>query len=56
MKEEMELVQNMENIEERDAEQYTTRLIKLLEIKDSSIQSLKNELKKFKKSRQQYSV
>jgi hypothetical protein len=51
MKEEMELVQNMENADDRDAEQYTARLDKLLEIKDAALQNLKSELKHFAKKR-----
>ena len=53
MKEEMELVQNMENSDDRDAEQYTSRLEKLLEIKDAAIQQLYNEVLLFKRAQQE---
>ena len=45
----MELVQNMENADDRDAEQYTSRLEKLLEIKDAAIQHLFNEVSAFQR-------
>jgi ribosome-binding protein aMBF1 (putative translation factor) len=56
MKEEMELVQNMENTDDRDAEQYTSRLEKLLEIKDAAIQQLYNEVLLFKQAQQEQSA
>ncbi len=49
----MELVQNMENSDDRDAEQYTSRLEKLLEIKDAAIQQLYNEVLLFKRAKQE---
>ena len=47
MKDEMELVQNMEQVDRRDAEGYVGKLEKLLTVKGGAIQSLQKELQKF---------
>jgi len=51
MKEEMLLVQEMENAEERDSEGYVDKLDDILSLKLDGIQSLRNELKQFQNYR-----
>jgi len=51
MKEEMELVQAMENIDERDSDRYIERLARLLSTKSDAISSLRGELNSFQKYR-----
>lgn len=51
MKDEMELVQGMENVEERDTATYVDRLEAILDAKKTAISTLKNELKSFQKFR-----
>lgn len=47
MKEEMELVQEMEQTEERNSEQYAEQLHQLLTAKNESIGALRQELRQF---------
>jgi hypothetical protein len=49
MKDEMELVQNMENAEDRDAEVYIDRLERILDVKAEAISTLMTELDNFKR-------
>jgi hypothetical protein len=49
MKDEMELVQNMENAEDRDAEVYIDRLERILDVKAEAISTLMTELDSFKR-------
>jgi hypothetical protein len=51
MKEEMELVQEMENIDERDSDRYIDRLDRLLGAKGDAIASLRAELNSFQSYR-----
>jgi hypothetical protein len=51
MKDEMELVQNMENMEDRDSESYVNRLDVIMELKSESVRNLRDELKKFQEYR-----
>jgi hypothetical protein len=51
MKDEMELVQNMENMEDRDSESYVSRLDIIMELKSESVRNLRDELKKFQEYR-----
>lgn len=51
MKDEMELVQNMENMEDRDSESYVNRLDIIMELKSESVRNLRDELKKFQEYR-----
>ncbi len=52
MKEEMELVQEMENVDERDSELYIEKLEKILDLKYEAIGALRNELDSFMKFRE----
>ena len=52
MKEEMELVQDMENVDDRDSEQYIEKLDSLLQVKYDAITSLRLELENFQKFRE----
>lgn len=47
MKDEMELVQEMENIDERNSEAYVHKLDNILETKKRAIAILRNELRDF---------
>jgi hypothetical protein len=47
MKDEMELVQEMENVEQRDSHSYVTRLNDVLEAKQRAILALRQQLKTF---------
>jgi hypothetical protein len=47
MKDEMELVQEMENVDERDTETYVNRLQAILNVKSHALQSLRCELENF---------
>ena len=49
----MELVQNMENAEERDAEDYCNRLAHILDVKADAIATLMTTLDNFKQYAQQ---
>lgn len=51
MKEEMELVQDMENVDERDSELYLHKLDSLLAAKSAAIDDLRGELTVFQKYR-----
>ncbi len=51
MKDEMELVQNMEQADQRDAEAYVSRLDTLLDIKGSAVRQLRDELHAFQRYR-----
>lgn len=51
MKEEMELVQEMENIDERDSDRYIDRLARLLSTKAEAITALRSELNTFQSYR-----
>jgi len=48
MKEEMELVQGMENAEERDAEQYVEALESVLQSKAEAVKALRLEVDSFR--------
>ena len=52
MKDEMELVQGMEQTDERDAEGYITSLEKLLRMKKGAVMTLHSELHSFQRYRQ----
>lgn len=52
MKDEMELVQDMEQADDRDPEEYVDSLTTILRNKSNAILNLKAELEKFKKFRQ----
>lgn len=52
MKQEMELVQNMEATDERDSEAYALELDGLLKAKKKSVDVLRAELLQFQKFRQ----
>ena len=52
MKEEMELVQDMENVDDRDSELYIDKLDKLLRVKFDAIGSLRTELDEFQRFRE----
>jgi hypothetical protein len=47
MKDEMELVQEMENVDERDTEIYIDKLERILDVKSVAIHALKDELDSF---------
>lgn len=47
----MELVQNMENVDERDTDDYISRLQQILALKSATINNLKLELRLFAESR-----
>ena len=47
MKDEMELVQQMENVDDRDSEHYIDQLERILSAKASAIGSLQDELSSF---------
>ncbi len=51
MKEEMELVQDMENVDERDSELYLDKLEHILLAKAAAIDELRGELSVFQKYR-----
>jgi hypothetical protein len=51
MKAEMELVQNMENAEDRDSEEYMQKLEKILTNKSNAVTLLRTKLFEFKSSR-----
>jgi hypothetical protein len=51
MKDEMELVQEMEQAEDRDSEQYADQLQQILDSKTSSVEALRTKLKLFQKYR-----
>ena len=51
MKTEMELVQDMENVDDRDSELYIDKLDKLLRTKFDAIGSLRAELEDFQRFR-----
>jgi hypothetical protein len=51
MKVEMELVQEMENVEERNSENYLDRLEELLSTKIEAIDALRSELTSFQQYR-----
>jgi hypothetical protein len=52
MKQEMELVQNMEATDDRDSESYAQELEDLLRAKNNSVSVLREELRTFMKFRQ----
>lgn len=52
MKEEMELVQGMENAEERDAESYLDALEAVLRTKAEAVRALRTEVDSFRRHRQ----
>ena len=47
MKEEMVLVQEMEESDDRNAEQYANQLQAILSVKSESVMALRNELQSF---------
>lgn len=51
MKDEMELVQEMENVDDRNSELYIDKLERILAIKSEAIGSLRNELNSFQQFR-----
>jgi len=51
MKDEMELVQEMENVEDRNSEEYIDKLESILDVKSSAISLLRNELYSFQQYR-----
>ncbi len=51
MKDEMELVQGMENVEDRNTIDYVERLENILTTKRNAIGNLRSELKSFQKFR-----
>jgi len=51
MKEEMELVQCMENAEARDAEQYVEALASVLKSKAVAVEALRGEVDSFRRHR-----
>lgn len=51
MKQEMELVQNMEEMDDRDSEAYAQDLENVLRLKKNSVSVLREELQKFQKFR-----
>lgn len=51
MKDEMELVQEMENVEDRNSELYIDKLESILDVKSSAISALRNELYSFQQYR-----
>lgn len=51
MKVEMEIVQQMENVEDRDSRRYVKKLENILNMKSSAISKLKTELNSFRKYR-----
>jgi hypothetical protein len=51
MKDEMEIVQDMENAEDRDSELYLDRLEELLNKRDDSIDTLRSQLIRFQEFR-----
>jgi hypothetical protein len=51
MKEEMELVQNMENNDERDSDVYIDKLEDLLSVKSDAVGELRNKVKRFQEFR-----
>ena len=51
MKDEMELVQDMENVEDRNSELYIDKLERILDVKSVAISSLRNELSSFQQYR-----
>lgn len=51
MKDEMELVQEMENVDDRDSEIYVDKLERILEVKSVAIYALKHELDSFQRFR-----
>jgi hypothetical protein len=53
MKEEMELVQEMENVDDRDSELYIDKLDRILQSKSEAIGGLRAELGRFQKYRAQ---
>ncbi len=54
MKEEMELVQNMEQASERDSFSYVEQMEQILSAKLESVNALRTELKSFQQYRQEY--
>lgn len=52
MKDEMELVQEMENIEDRNSEVYIDKLERILDVKSEAIFLLRNELNSFQQYRE----
>jgi hypothetical protein len=51
MKDEMEIVQDMENAEDRDSELYLDRLEEILNKRDDSIDTLRSQLIRFQEFR-----
>jgi hypothetical protein len=51
MKEEMELVQRMENVDERDTDEYLETLQAILTAKSIAVTNLRQELKDFQEFR-----
>ena len=51
MKDEMELVQEMENVDSRDSFVYVEKLDKILSVKNEAINVLRNELNSFQQYR-----
>ena len=51
MKDEMELVQEMENVDDRNSELYIDKLERILSIKSEAIGSLRDELNSFQEFR-----
>jgi len=51
MKDEMELVQEMENVDERDTDVYLDKLERILDVKTDAINALKHELDSFQRYR-----
>jgi hypothetical protein len=51
MKDEMELVQGMENVDDRDTSAYLDRLERILDTKKNAINILRSELRSFQKFR-----
>lgn len=51
MKDEMELVQSMEDVDNRDSELYIDNLESILDAKEAAISALQKELQSFQKFR-----
>jgi len=51
MKDEMELVQEMENIDDRDTDIYIEKLEKIMQAKSAAVKTLRFELDSFQKYR-----
>ena len=51
MKDEMELVQEMESVDERNSELYIDKLERILDVKSEAVYLLRNELNSFQQYR-----